>query len=35
MSSIGLRATPVFIAASATNGGTYQIRRGSKGEGMM
>jgi hypothetical protein len=35
MSAIGLRATPVSIAAWATNGGTYQIRRGSKAEGMM
>jgi hypothetical protein len=28
MSSIGLRATPVSIAAWATKGGMYQIRRG-------
>ena len=35
MSSIGLRATPVSIAAWATNGGMYQISRGSNGVGMM
>ena len=35
MSSIGLRATPVSIAAWATKGGMYQIRRGSNGVGMM
>ena len=34
-SAIGLRATPVSIAAWATRGGTYQIRRGSNGAGMM
>ena len=35
MSAIGRRATPVAIAASATKGGMYQMRRGSKGVGMM
>lgn len=35
MSSIGLRATPVSIAALAMKGGMYQIRRGSNGVGMM
>ncbi len=35
MSAIGLRATPVSIAAWATKGGMYQIRRGSNGVGMM
>ena len=35
MSSIGFLATPVSIAAWAMKGGMYQIRRGSKGEGMM
>ena len=35
MSSMGRRATPESIAALATKGGTYQIRRGSKGAGMM
>ena len=35
MSSIGTRATPESIAAWATNGGTYQISRGSNGVGMM
>ena len=35
MSSIGLRATPVSIAAFATAGGTQEIRRGSNGVGMM
>ena len=35
MSAIGRRATPVSIAAWATNGGMYQISRGSNGEGMM
>ena len=35
MSTIGLRATPVSIAALATAGGTYEISRGSNGIGMM
>ncbi len=35
MSTIGLRATPVSIAACATKGGMYQISRGSNGVGMM
>ena len=33
--SIGLRATPVSIAAFATAGGTDEISRGSNGTGMM
>jgi hypothetical protein len=32
---MGRRATPVFIAAFATAGGTVWIRRGSNGTGMM
>ena len=35
MSTIGRRATPVSIAACATNGGMYEISRGSNGIGMM
>ncbi len=35
MSMIGLRATPVSIAALATAGGIDEIRRGSNGTGMM
>ena len=35
MSAIGLRATPVSIAALATAGGTAKISRGSNGTGMM
>jgi hypothetical protein len=35
MSTIGLRATPLSIAALATATGTPWIRRGSNGTGMM
>ncbi len=35
MSTIGLRATPVSMAALATAGGTVEISRGSNGTGMM
>ena len=35
MSVIGLRATPLSIAAWATAAGTREIRRGSNGTGMM
>ena len=35
MSGIGLRATPVSMAALATAGGMVAIRRGSNGTGMM
>jgi hypothetical protein len=35
MSTIGLRATPVSIAACATATGTTLMRRGSNGTGMM
>ncbi len=35
MSTIGLRATPVSIAAFATAGGMKEISRGSNGTGMM
>ncbi len=35
MSATGRRATPDSIAALATAGGISEIRRGSKGTGMM
>ena len=35
MSLIGRRATPLFIAASATADDTREINRGSNGTGMM
>ncbi len=35
MSTIGLRATPVSIAALATAGGIDEMSRGSNGTGMM
>ena len=35
MSAIGLRATPVSMAALATAGGIAEISRGSNGTGMM
>jgi hypothetical protein len=35
MSTIGLRATPVSIAAWAIAGGIAEMSRGSNGTGMM
>ncbi len=35
MSMIGFGATPLSIAALATAGGTWEMRRGSNGTGMM